>query len=113
MGEVVLESGNIFRHCHPHLVDVNAKVFVNERVSHTSHLLPGNILVAISQIAGKLLDGFTDDLELSNNCILNESILEESLFVQSPYVFLDRIDRINDMLHVHFVVTPHKSPDVR
>ena len=67
----------VFQYCElrfddgPHFVNPNTIIGVDQNISETGDPAPRNIRVALAQIVGDLLRGFTDDLEVADHGILN------------------------------------------
>jgi hypothetical protein len=80
----------------PHEIEIYTEVIVDELVSHARHLTPGHTWNSLSQIRRHALGGLADDLQISDDGVLNHRRDEE--LVPSRLRIRERsVDRVADM----------------
>jgi hypothetical protein len=74
-----LQCRQVIPDSEPYCFEIDSEVTVNQSVSHAGDFLPSDFWLTGLCFAGNVLDGFTDDLELTNNRVMDHRPREELL----------------------------------
>ena len=86
------------RNC-PHKLDIETEVFVNDDIPERDDLLPRDLRVSISQLAGNAAStGLAEQCQTVQNCALHHQVLEKSFptahgKIGDQFDLLDRIEQ--------------------
>jgi len=73
---------------------------VNQLISHPGYLSPFNSWILLFKNGRQLLSGFTNNLEVSDNCILNKRVVYKIIFSKLMRIISYFDNALSDMTDV-------------
>jgi hypothetical protein len=74
---VTLEKRETLGHHSPNNFEIHAKIFMDKNVSERGDASPGDLGILLLDVPGKIPDRFADDLQVSNDGILDHRVPEK------------------------------------
>ena len=110
-GPLTKKGGDILGGRHPHRLQVNAHLVVNQFVTHARNISPRDRWVSLAKGGREALGRFADDLEFPNHGILDHRVREKGLYVSAGEVRFDAKSCVADVGQVDPVTRlVHRAP---
>lgn len=87
----------------PNYLDIKPEIFVNSEIPKSNHFSPRNLWIKRTYFVGNIFRCFTDDFEITKDCIDNYFILLELLRLKFDRIAFNFRNRGVDIIEKYFL----------